>query len=189
MLTRSHSNTEVKGEICFHIKIYLSYDFFQKSSCWLKNIRWHECEKHSILEITIFKISKQVRHTMKKDVIFPSCHKRDTREKVPFSESNLKTSDSRSNRRVWVETKGWIPPENSGSFLCSTLVTWRKKTHLPNSSAGSRIHQISYTSAIILFLWGLIYYQRFPARITKTPGFVDNFQWFHVQLKLRRRWW
>ena len=38
MLTRSHSNTEVKGEICFHIKIYLSYDFFQKSSCWLRNI-------------------------------------------------------------------------------------------------------------------------------------------------------
>ena len=146
--------------------------------------RWHECEKHSILEITIFKISKQVRHTMKKDVVFPSCHERDTREKVPFSESNLRTSDSRSSRRVWVETKGWIPPENSGSFLCSTLVARRKKNHLPNSSAGSKIHQISYTSAIILFLWGLIYYQRFPVRITKTPGFVDNFQWFHVQKKI-----
>ena len=64
---------------------------------------------------------------MKKDFIFPSCHERDTREKVPFSESNLRTSDSRSSRRVWVETKGWIPPENSGSFLCSTLVTRRKK--------------------------------------------------------------
>ena len=89
---------------------------------------------------------------MKKDVIFSSCHERDTREKVPFSESNLRTSDLRSSRRVWVEIKGWIPPENSGSFLCSTLVTRRKKTHLPNSLAGSKIHQISYTSAIILFL-------------------------------------
>ena len=64
---------------------------------------------------------------MKKDFIFPSCHERDTREKVPFSESNLRTSDLRSSRRVWVEIKGWIPPENSGSFLCSTLVTRRKK--------------------------------------------------------------
>lgn len=127
MLTRSHSNTEVRGEICFHIKFYLSYDFFQKSSCWLKNISLKVTRMWETFKITIFKISKQVRHTMKKDVIFPSCHERDTGEKVPFSESNLRTSDLRSSRRVWVETKGWIPPENSGSFLCSTLVTRRKK--------------------------------------------------------------
>ena len=176
MLTRSYSNTEVKGEICFHIKI-LSYDFFQKSSCWLRNIS---------LKVT------QMRET------FNSWNN---------YFQNFKASEAYYEEgcyfsilsRAWYKRKSpvfRIEPQNFGFAIQQEGLgrnqrldsTWelrifslfhardkkKKKNHLPKSSAGSKIHQVSYTSAIILFLWG----------ITKTPGFVDNFQWFHVQKKI-----
>ena len=176
MLTRSHSNTEVKGEICFHIKIYLSYDFFQKSSCWLKNIS---------LKVT---------------------RMRETFNSWKNYFQNFKASEAYYEEgcyfsilsRAWYKRKSpvfRIEPQNFGFAIQQEGLgrnqrldsTWelrifslfhardkKKKNHLPNSSASSKIHQVSYTSAIILFLWG----------ITKTPGFVDNFQWFHVQKKI-----
>ena len=182
MLTRSHSNTEVKREICFHIKIYLSYDFFQKFSCWLRNISLKVTRMRETFNSwnNYFQNLKASEAYYEEGFYSSSCHERDTREKVPFSESNLRTSDSRSSRRVWVETKGWIPPENSGSFLCSTLVTRRKKKTI------CLTHQQAPKFTKFLILVPSYYsYEELRRRQVLLTIFND----FTCKKKLRRRWW
>ena len=187
MLTRSYSNTEVKGEICFHIKIYLSKVFFQKFSCWLRNIS---------LQVTRMRETFNSWNNYFQNLKASEAYYEEGFYFSILSRAWYKRKRSRFKNRT-SELRIRDPVGGSGSKpkavfhlrtqdLFFVPRSWReeKKNHLPNSSAGSKIHQISYTCAIILFLWGLIYYQRFPARITKTPGFVDNFQWFHVQKKI-----